>query len=75
MCHKKLQVAMKKFYYIENKILFCTIVNMMIIFHFIFKMLKNPILKVDLNRIFFNASIGTRCLIVENGLNVDEIFI
>jgi hypothetical protein len=25
---------------------------MMIIFHFIFKMLKNPILKVDLSRIF-----------------------
>jgi hypothetical protein len=38
-------------------------------------MLKIPILKVDLNIMFFNASIGTRCPIVENGLNVDEILI
>jgi hypothetical protein len=47
----------------------------MIIFHFIFKLLKIPILKVDLNRIFLNVVIGTRCLIIENGLNIDEVLI
>jgi hypothetical protein len=46
-----------------------------IIFHFIFKMLKKPILKVELSRIFFNASTCTRCLILQNGLHVDEILI
>ncbi len=38
-------------------------------------MLKNPFLKVDLSRIFFNASICTRCLILQNGLYTDEILI
>jgi hypothetical protein len=47
---------------------------MMIIFHFIFKMLKIPILKVELSRIFFNAFTCTRCLILQNGLHVDEKF-
>jgi len=32
---------------------------MIIIFNFIFKMLKNPILKVDVSRIFLNASTCT----------------
>ncbi len=46
----KLNVAMKKKLCIENRI--GIIINMMIIFHFMFKMLKNPILKVELSRIF-----------------------
>jgi len=41
-------------------------------FHLILKMLKNPILKIDLNRIFLNASICTRCPILQNG-HIDEI--
>ncbi len=47
----------------------------MIIFHFIFKMLWKPILKVELSRIFLNASTCTRCLILQNGPDVDEILI
>jgi hypothetical protein len=47
---------------------------MMIIFHFIFKMLKIPILKVDLSRIFLNALTCIRCLILQNGLHVDEFY-
>jgi hypothetical protein len=61
---------------LKVKNLFCTIINMMIIFHFIFKMLKIPILKIDLSRIVFYALTCTRCLILQNGLHVDEfIFI
>jgi hypothetical protein len=48
---------------------------MMIIFHFIFKMLKDFILKVELSRIFKNAFTCTRCQILQNGLHVDEILI
>jgi ketopantoate reductase len=40
-----------------------------------FKMLKNPILKVKLNKILKNISTCTKCLILQNGLNVDEILI
>ncbi len=38
-------------------------------------MLKNPILKVELSRIFENVSICTKCLILQNGPHVDEILI
>jgi hypothetical protein len=47
----------------------------MIIFHFIFKMLKNLILKVELSRIKKNIFIYTRCQILQNGLYVDEMLI
>jgi hypothetical protein len=47
----------------------------MIIFHFIFKMLKNTILKIEWSRIFKNVSTCTKCLILQNGLHVNEIFI
>jgi hypothetical protein len=47
----------------------------MIVFHFIFKVLKKPILKVELNRIFENVSTCTKCPILQNGLHVDEILI
>jgi hypothetical protein len=47
----------------------------MIIFHFIFKMLKNPILKVELNKILENVYTCTKCLILQNELHVDEILI
>jgi hypothetical protein len=46
---------------------------MMIIFHFMFKMLKIPILKVELYRIKKITSSCTKCLILQNGLHVDEI--
>jgi len=48
---------------------------MMIIFHFMFKMLKNPILKVELSKIFKIMYTCTKCLILQNGLYVDEILI
>jgi hypothetical protein len=48
---------------------------MMKIFHFIFKILENPILKVELNRISKNVSTFTKCPILQNGLHVNEIFI
>jgi hypothetical protein len=48
---------------------------MMIIFHFMFKTLRNPILKVELRRILKNISTCTKCLILQNGLHVDEILI
>ncbi len=54
---------------------FGTIINMMIIFHFMFKMLKNPILKVELSRILKIISTCIICLILQNGLHVDEILI
>jgi hypothetical protein len=38
-----------------------------------FKMLKNPIFKVELNRILKIISNHTKCLILQNGLHVDEI--
>jgi hypothetical protein len=46
---------------------------MMIILHFIFEMLENPVLKVELSRFFLNAFICTRFSILRNGLHVDEI--
>jgi hypothetical protein len=42
---------------------------MMIIFHFIFKILKNPILKVELSKIL------KLFLLAQNGLHVNEILI
>jgi len=48
---------------------------MMIIFNFIFKMLKNPILNVELSNFFKNASTCRRCLILQNELHVNEILI
>jgi hypothetical protein len=47
----------------------------MIIFHFIFKMLKNPILKVESSRISKIIYTFTKCPILQNGLHVDEILI
>jgi hypothetical protein len=47
----------------------------MIIFHFILKMLKNLILKVELSRIFKNTFTRTRYQILQNRLHVDEILI
>jgi len=38
-------------------------------------MLKNPILKIELNRIFKIISNHSKCLILQNGLHVDEILI
>ncbi len=38
-------------------------------------MLRNPILKVKLRRIFKNISTCTKCPILQNGLHVDEILI
>jgi hypothetical protein len=46
---------------------------MVIIFHFIFEILKNPIMKLELNRIFKNVVTCTRCQILQNGLHVDAI--
>jgi hypothetical protein len=40
---------------------------MTVIFCFLFKMVKNPMLKVELNKTFLNASICIRCLILQNG--------
>jgi hypothetical protein len=48
---------------------------MMIIFHVLFKMLRIPILRVELSRFFLNASTCTRCPFLQNGLHVDEILI
>jgi hypothetical protein len=45
------------------------------VFHFIFQMLKNPILKVELSIIFWNDFTFIRCPILQNGLNLDEILI
>jgi hypothetical protein len=47
----------------------------MIISHFIFKMLKNPILKVELSRIFKNVSTCNKGPILQNGLHVNELLI
>jgi hypothetical protein len=48
---------------------------MMIIFHFTFKILKNPIFKIKLSKIVLNVSTCTKCLILQNGLHVNEILI
>jgi hypothetical protein len=47
----------------------------MIIFHFILKNLKNPILKVGLSIISLKKSTCTKCPILQNRLHVDEILI
>jgi hypothetical protein len=47
----------------------------MIIFHFIFTNLKNPILKVELSRIFKNIPTCTKYLIFKNGLHVAGLLI
>jgi hypothetical protein len=61
---------------LKVEILFYTMTNMMIIFHFMIIMLKTPILKVDLNMFFFlNAYICMRCSILQNGLQIDVILI
>jgi membrane-bound acyltransferase YfiQ involved in biofilm formation len=65
---------MKMFLCIESRIFFCTIINVMIIFHFTFKMLENPILKVELSRIK-NEIYLHKCLILQNGLHVNELLI
>ncbi len=57
------------------EILLGTITNLMINFHFILKMLRSPILKVNLNRTLKNGSTCKRCLILQNELHVDEILI
>jgi len=66
---------MKKFNVLKIEITFCTMINMMIIFHFMFKMLKNSILKVELSRIFKNISTYTKCPILQSGLHINEILI
>ncbi len=38
-------------------------------------MLKNPILKVKLSRIFKNVSTCKKCPILQNGLHVNELLI
>ncbi len=48
---------------------------MMIIFHFMFKMLKKPILKIELSRLLKNISSCIKCPILQNGLNENEILI
>jgi hypothetical protein len=53
----------------------CKIINMMKILNFTFKMLKNPILKVELSKKNLNISTCTKCPILQNGLHVDEILI
>jgi len=44
---KQLQIPWFFLMYWKYKFLFCTIISMIITFHFIFKMLKIPILKLD----------------------------
>jgi hypothetical protein len=46
---------------------------MNIIFHFIIVILKNKHLHVDLNIFYKIASTCMKCLILQNGLQVDEI--
>jgi hypothetical protein len=48
---------------------------MIIIFHFILKMLKNPILKVELSKNFKNSYACTRGMILQIILHVNEISI
>ncbi len=72
---QKINVAMNFFNIVLKLFFFSKIISMMIIFHFIFKMLKNPILKVELSRISKNISTCTKCPVLQNGLHVDEILI
>ncbi len=55
---------------VEN--LFCAIINMMKIFHFLFKMLKKPHFESIVKYKNLNASICKRCPILQNGLHVEE---
>jgi hypothetical protein len=47
----------------------------MIIFHLIFKMLKNSILNIEWTKIEKKNSTCTKCPIFQNGLHVNEILI
>jgi len=56
LCVKKFTNSHDFFFNVlKQKKLFCTIMNLMIIFHFIFKMLKYPILKVKFLKMFLLA--------------------
>jgi hypothetical protein len=58
---------LNKFDVLKVKILFYTMINMMIIFHFIIIMLKTPILKVDLNGFFKEAcDIGLKTILTSH---------
>ncbi len=48
---------------------------MMIVFPFMFKILKNPILKVELSRIIKNISTYTNCMFLQIKLHGNEILI
>jgi hypothetical protein len=59
---------------LKVELLFYSMTNMNIIFHFIIVILKNKHLHVDLSRFYKIASTCMKCLILQNGLQVDEIF-
>ncbi len=75
LCKKKFQVAMNFFKCIENRSFIFYNDWHDDNFSFYVKMLKTPLLRVDLSRFFLNASICTRCSILQNGQHVNEILI
>jgi hypothetical protein len=71
-CDRKLQVDTKNFNALKLKILFYSIINMKIIFHFNIIILKNKHLHVDLNKICKITSTCRKFLTLQNGLLIDK---
>jgi len=55
---EKIHIAMNFFLNIKSLKQKIAIINMIIIFHFIFKVLKNPTLKVELFKLFIQLPIN-----------------
>ncbi len=72
-CHKKLQVDNFVFDALKLEIVFYSMINMKINFHFNIINLKDEHFHVDLSRFYKIASICKKCLILQNGLQIDEI--
>jgi hypothetical protein len=72
---KNYKYPYKKIDVLQIKWVFYTMSNMMLIFHFMIIMLKDPILKVDLSRFIKKLHLLLSDVQYKNGLQVDKMWI
>ncbi len=70
---QKITSRQKKFDALEIEILFYSMINMKINFHFYIRIFLNEHLHVDLNRFYKIASTRRKFRILQNGLQIDKI--
>jgi hypothetical protein len=70
---KNYKETQKKIHALKVEILFYSVISMKINFHFTIITLKDEHFRLDLSRFHKIASICKLCLILQNGLQVDEI--